>query len=276
MAVCYRHPNRETNVGCSNCGRSICPDCMTSTPVGMRCPECARQRTRVVRGAPGLGSGDAPVTYALIVMCVAAFAAELATGAELFRGGGSFYRDFGLAGVLVADGEVYRLVTTAFIHYGVIHLGLNMLALYFLGRLLEPAIGAPRLVGIYFVSVLGGSLGVMVLEPNSFAVGASGAVFGLLAAGFLFARDRGLDDLAGQIGFILILNFVFTLSVPNVSLGAHLGGLIAGGVATLFSLAVARQRLPRAVEVGGFVALAAAAFAASLALAPEAVPGLLG
>ena len=48
MATCYRHPGRETAVSCSNCGRPICPDCMTPTPVGMRCPECASQRTKVL------------------------------------------------------------------------------------------------------------------------------------------------------------------------------------------------------------------------------------
>src|SRR5215216_1645662 len=109
MAVCYRHPNRETNVSCSNCGRPICPDCMTSTPVGMRCPECARQKTQV-RHSQGMASrSDAPATYVLIGLCVAAYLVEVAGGSEGLRGAtGSISVDFGLFAAGVADGEPYR------------------------------------------------------------------------------------------------------------------------------------------------------------------------
>jgi hypothetical protein len=80
--TCYRHPNRETGVSCSSCGRPICPECMTPTPVGMRCPECAGQRTKVVRGVPSGGEGfsRSPATFILIAINVVVFLAEVGTG----------------------------------------------------------------------------------------------------------------------------------------------------------------------------------------------------
>ena len=142
MATCYRHPSRETNVSCSNCGRPICPDCMTSTPVGMRCPECASQRTQVRNPIGAAGRADAPATYAIIAICVAAFIGEIATGGTIGGGGGTLTSDGALfaygidaAGQTlgVAGGQPYRLVTSAFLHAGILHIGLNMFALYILG-----------------------------------------------------------------------------------------------------------------------------------------------
>ena len=278
MAACYRHPDRETNVGCSNCGRPICPDCMTSTPVGMRCPECARESTRVVRAPSGVGSGAAPVTFALIAVNVIAFLAEmLGGGSSAVQGGGSVIRDFGLFGPAVESGEWYRIVTGGFLHAGLLHLGFNMFALYFLGTLLEPAIGPWRFAGIYIVSLLGGSFGALLLDPTDFTVGASGAVFGLMAAAFLVARNRGLNDVASQIGFFVVINLVFTFSIPNISVGGHLGGLVAGGLATLAIAAGERRgRDGRLLEWGALGALGVAAVVGCLLAAAASVPAGLG
>src|SRR5215204_6489716 len=207
MAVCYRHPGRETNVQCSNCGRSICPDCMTVTPVGMRCPECARERTRVKRISPDL-------------------------------------------------------------HAGILHIAFNMFALYILGTLLEPGIGTPRFLAVYFVSLLAGSFGALVITPDSFTVGASGAVFGLMSAAFIIARHRGFEQLAGQIGFFIIINIFFTLGVGNISVGGHFGGLIGGALcALLIVLAERRARRPVELEILGMLALAVISVAGALAVA---------
>jgi len=268
MAVCYRHPGRETNVQCSNCGRPICPDCMTVTPVGMRCPECARDRTRVKRLSPGLRTGAAPATYALIAINVIAFVAEIGSGGTIGSGGGSIYRDGGLFGPAVGHGDWYRIVTSGFLHGGLFHLAFNMIALYFLGSLLEPAIGTPRFVAVYFISLLAGSFGVMLLDPNSLTVGASGAVFGLLSCAFIFARHRGLEQIAAQIGFFIILNVVFTFSAGYVSVGAHLGGLVAGALCGfLIVFAERRARRPVELEVLGMTALAVVSVVGALALA---------
>ena len=225
---------------------------MTSTPVGMRCPECSRQKTKVVRSRGNALGGAQPVTIGLIGLCVAAFVAQVAGGMGMATGspGGTVTVDYGLLGygfgfgeaIGVAEGEYYRIVTGGLLHSGLIHLAINMLALYFLGALLEPAVGPWRYAGIFFVSLLGGSFGALILSPDDLTVGASGAVFGLMAAGFIEARDRGLHDIASQIGFYVVLNLVFTFSVPNISVGGHLGGLIAGGVLTLVLAQTRRAR----------------------------------
>src|SRR5688572_13555875 len=126
MAVCYRHPGRETNVACSNCGRPICPDCMTTTPVGMRCPECTRERTPVRQVSfGGFGRGAEPATYVLIGLNVLAFVAELVAGggASTLEGGGRLIREGGLnAPAIDVGGEWWRIVTSGFLHAGPLHL----------------------------------------------------------------------------------------------------------------------------------------------------------
>jgi membrane associated rhomboid family serine protease len=251
---------------------------MTSTPVGMRCPECARQRTRVHRSPTGIATGAAPVTVALIVINVLAYLAELAGGgSNPVDGGGSVIVDFGLFGPAVDDGEWYRIVTGGFLHAGLLHLGFNMLALYFLGMLLEPGIGSWRFAGVYAVSLLGGSFGALLLDPNELTVGASGAVFGLMAAAFLVARNRGMDELASQIGFFVVINLVFTFSIPNISIGGHLGGFAAGGLAAMAIAAGERRgRDGRLIELGAIAALAVVAVVGCMIAAAESVPPRFG
>jgi membrane associated rhomboid family serine protease len=250
--TCYRHPNRETGVSCSSCGRPICPECMTPTPVGMRCPECASQRTRVVRnptGPPGQLNAF-PATTILIAINVVVFLAEILNGSGgLGEQHGSLILNYGLFGPSVAEGEWYRLVTSGFLHASLIHIGFNMLLLYFLGRLLEPALGTPRFLALYFASLLAGSFGALILEPNSLGIGASGAIFGLAGAAFVIARGRGLDALAGEIGFLIVFNLIYSFVAANISVGAHLGGLVGGIICALAIVAGDRgklgpQRLP--------------------------------
>ncbi len=272
MAVCYRHPGRETNVACSNCGRPICPDCMTVSPVGMRCPECARERTQARRIGGGLRSGAAPATYALIALNVAAFLVELAGGdAASIRGGGAVIDDAGLNGPDVADGQVWRIVTAGFLHAGFLHIAINMFALYILGSLLEPGIGTPRFLAVYFVSLLAGSFGALLLDPDQTTVGASGAIFGLMSAAFIIARHRGLEQLASQIGFYVILNLAFTFGFPGISVGGHLGGLIGGALAALvITFGERRAARPVMLEVLGMIAIGAVSLAGALAAASGA------
>ena len=271
MATCYRHPDRETGVSCSNCGRPICPDCMTPTPVGMRCPECARQRTRVSTGPASFGrSNAAPATYTLIALNVIAFVAELAGGGNFSSEGSSVVNDFATFAPSIADGEWYRTVTGGFLHAGPLHLLLNMFALYILGTLLEPMIGTPRFLAIYAASLLAGSLGVVLLEPDAQSVGASGAVFGLFAAAFVISRGRGMEQVASQLGFILLLNFAFTFGIPGISIGAHLFGAAGGALCALLVIAGDRGAFGRRrviAEVGSIVLLAVLAAALAVGLA---------
>lgn len=270
--TCYRHPDRETGVSCSSCGRPICPDCMTPTPVGMRCPECASQRTKVVRGV-GRPEGFAatPATYVLIGLNVVAFLIQIATGSG---GLGStisgVVEDFALFGPAVADGELYRLVTAGFLHAGIIHIGFNMFLLLVLGRLLEPALGTPRFLALYFASLLAGSFGALYLEPDAFTIGASGAVFGLAGATFIIARGRGMEALASEIGFLILFNLAIGFFLPRISVGGHLGGLAGGVLCALVIVAgergmLGRNRLP--LELLAMGAIGAAAVVGALAVA---------
>jgi membrane associated rhomboid family serine protease len=274
MATCYRHPDRETGVSCSSCGRPICPDCMTPTPVGMRCPECASQRTKVVRnpdGAPQDGFWGAPATYVLIAINVVAYLIEISAGGGGFSVGfNSVSIDFGLFGPSVAEGEWYRLVTSGFLHANLIHIGFNMLLLFMLGRLLEPSLGTPRFVVLYFASLLAGSFGALIMDPNALTVGASGAVFGLFGAGFLLARERGMNSLASELGFLIVINLVFSFTVRGISAGGHLGGLIGGALCALVIIAGARGMLGsshRVIEYVAMIAVGAIAVVGSIAIA---------
>ena len=230
MEVCYRHPNRETGVRCSNCDRPICPDCMTSTSVGMRCPECARQGRTRVRTINSL-TNEPQLTYILIAVNV------LAGLGSLFGGGGassgSLTDDGGLSAHFIADGEYWRLLTAGFLHAGLFHLLTNMLSLWILGSLLEPAIGRLHFGLIFFVSVLAGSFGALLVTPDQLTVGASGGIFGLMGAAVVVLRNRGVNPLESGLLFWIGLNLVLTFSLSNISIGGHIGGLAGGTLAAL-------------------------------------------
>jgi membrane associated rhomboid family serine protease len=245
--TCYRHPNRETGVACSSCGRPICPDCMTSTPVGMRCPECARQKTKVRTAATLVG--EPQVTYFLMAVNIIAWVAMLASGAPINNVGGTVYAHGALYGPLVKDGEWWRVVTAGFLHAGIIHIALNMYFLYFLGTILEPMIGKLRFGLIYAVALLGGSFGALLLTPNTPTVGASGAVFGLMGAAILAMRARGIDPMQSGLGVTLMLNLVITFLIPGISKGGHVGGLVAGGIIGYLLFEIADRRRSAATPV---------------------------
>lgn len=272
MTTCYRHADRETGVSCSRCGRPICPDCMTTTSVGMRCPECAGDSTKVRRPAFAAGaSSAAPATVALIAINVVAFLVQILFGGGGFGGFGSVYRDGALSSGAVGDGEWWRVITSGFLHADLIHLGLNMLVLFFLGRVLEPMIGTPRFVAVYLVSLVAGSLGALLLtDPSSLTVGASGAIYGVFGATLLIARERGHDALLQQLGFWLVLNLVLTFSRPGISIGGHLGGLAAGALAGMLVIAVERRIGSRGrldAQLAALAALGIACFVAAVLVA---------
>jgi membrane associated rhomboid family serine protease len=232
MATCYRHPSRETGVSCSNCGKPICPDCMTATPVGMRCPDCARQRTQT-RSLQSMHV-EPIATYVLIAINVAIF-----LGA---RQSANATNDLVLFGPSVAGGDYWRLLTAGFLHVEFLHIIMNMLSLYWLGRLIEPALGHVRFVAIYLASLFAGSLGVMLVSPDEPTLGASGAIYGLLGAAIVMARNRNISLVQSGLLPILAINFALTLTVPNISLGGHVGGLIGGLLATFLVEEIAKRR----------------------------------
>ncbi|MEZ5257454.1 MAG: rhomboid family intramembrane serine protease [Ilumatobacteraceae bacterium] len=155
--------------------------------------------------------------------------------------------DLGLNRVFIAREWYWRLVTSGFIHFGLIHLGFNMFALWSLGQLLEPITGRLEFALLYLASLLAGSAGVMLLDKNGITGGASGAVFGLFAAAAVALRQRGINPFRTSIGTVLLLNLLLTFTVPGISIGGHLGGLIGGAICGIVVFAPAQRRPPAAV-----------------------------
>jgi len=251
---CYRHPDRETGLSCSDCGRPICADCATFAPVGIRCPEHAgvrqspatRLRPRPVRRAPGvaLASGQAPVTRILIAINVAIYLLTAAQGNGFNAPGGSLFNKFVLVGSnshqpgflrtgdLAHDHEWWRLATSMFLHASIIHIAFNMFALYVIGTPVEQYLGRARYVGLYFISGLAGGAGAVLQAPFQPVVGASGAIFGILGA-MLIIEWQVTGRLAGNAMTWIVINLVISFAIPNISWGGHVGGLIGGIIITL-------------------------------------------
>jgi membrane associated rhomboid family serine protease len=202
----------------------------------MRCPECARQKQQVRTMRSG---ADAPMlTYILIGICVVTFIGGTAGGASATGsgiGGSTLLTEGALSRAAIADGEYWRLITAGFLHAGFFHLLFNMFSLYILGSLLEPAIGRVRFALIYFVSLLAGSFGALLVEsnPTALTVGASGAIFGLMSAAVIVMRNRGISPMESGLGLWIGLNLLLTFTIPNISIGGHIGGLIGGALAAL-------------------------------------------
>ena len=283
--TCYRHPDRETGLSCSDCGRPICTDCATFAPVGIRCPEHSgrpqgvQRVTTGARRATASGMG-AIVTKSLIGINVAVYLVGVAQGAPLNGISGTLYEEGALfisrtlsdgsPGGL-AEGEWYRLLTAAFLHGGIIHLAMNMLVLWLIGAPMEQSIGRARFLAIYLVSGLAGSAGALLLSPNDVTVGASGAIYGLFGAA-LVAERQGTFVLGGSVIGLVVINFLFTFvgaAQYNISLGGHLGGFIGGILAMLaltrFGRGHAVYGRPGVVGIVGVVAVGALAIAVAWA-----------
>jgi membrane associated rhomboid family serine protease len=294
---CYRHPDRETGLSCSECGRPICADCATFAPVGIRCPDHAsaqggrrprqmRPRQQLVRRAPGvaLASGSAPITKALIGINLVIYLLTASQGGGLNAPGGSLFNSWILLGNKVTpngvyaygdlahDHQWYRLVTAMFLHASLIHIGFNMYALWVIGTPVEQYLGRARYLGLYFVSGLAGSAGGLLQAPHTPILGASGAIFGILGA-MLILEWQVTGRLAGNAMTWILINLVISFAIPNISWGGHVGGLIGG---ILITLGYAHWRGGRAqygqLGIGGILGLIVVA-AGSVALAYVRVRG---
>jgi membrane associated rhomboid family serine protease len=256
---CYRHPDRETGLSCSECGRPICADCATFAPVGIRCPDhagtrrgpTARVKPPPVHRAQGmaLATGSAPVTKALIGINLVIYLLTAAQGGGLNDPGGALLGRLILVGSnirrvvvgspphaflvqlpygdLAHDHQWYRLVTTTFLHGSIIHIAFNMYILWVIGSVVEQYLGTARYIGLYFVSGLAGSAGALLVAPDTPTVGASGAIFGVLGA-MMILEWQVTGQLAGQAAALIAINLVLSFVIPGVSWSAHVGGLIGG------------------------------------------------
>jgi membrane associated rhomboid family serine protease len=254
-AVCYRHPKRECHVRCVRCDRYICPDCMREATVGFQCPECVREGAKTVRPARTIFGGRAnagrPIaTITLIAINVAVYAGQLLSppltdklsviGRELIGPNGTRYvwqpqatAPYHYAGI--AYGEWYRLLTSAFAHelpgylggLGVLHIAFNMWWLWSLGQVIEAHLGRVRFVALYLLSALGSSVAIYLLAPDAGAIGASGAIFGLVGGYYVISRRLHYDPVgSGRLLRTFLIWMV--ISAWFASWQGHLGGLITG------------------------------------------------
>lgn len=263
--VCYRHPNHETAVTCSNCGRPICTECMVFAAVGIKCPECAGTPTgakkAAVRARSFAGPGtDFIVTKVLIAVNVFVFLAQVVQSGSLTNPFGELFVRGALYGPAVANGDWYRLVSCAFLHGSILHIFFNMLMLWWFGRPLEHLLGRARFVAIYFVSILAGSAGSLVLTPDKPTIGASGAVFGILGAGLVLERSN-INVFGGSALIVVILNLALSFTLSSVSIGGHVGGLIGGALCIFVLSSFGRGHAVygrfNVVAAAGLVAIAA-------------------
>ena len=237
MATCYRHPDRETGLSCSVCERPICTDCATFAPVGIRCPDHSGKSqgvervTKSVQRAHSEGTG-ALITRALIAINIVVYLATVATGGGINSNAGTIFQHGVLFGPSVANGDYWRLLTSAFMHYGPIHLGLNMVVLWFIGAPLEERMGRGRFLLLYVVSGLAGSAGALLASPCSLTVGASGAIFGLFGAAVVLELQH-ISLFGSWLYTMIIINLAFTFGSSGISVGGHIGGLVGGFLAML-------------------------------------------
>ncbi|HWJ96570.1 MAG TPA: rhomboid family intramembrane serine protease [Acidimicrobiales bacterium] len=291
--TCYRHADRQAGVICQRCDRPICPECMHQASVGFHCPECTKKGAqKVYQGVPSLR--ERPIVTEVLmglnvlVFVIGAVAVASGNGVADYFGGAStsFHVDWAsttyvyvnrLTGELsggVGGGEWYRLVTSGFVHFGIIHLAVNMYSLWILGRAAEQYAGRLKFGVIYGVSLLAGSFGSLVLEPTALSAGASGAIFGLMGAMFLAFRAEGIPLSRSPLLSVLILNLIITFSVPNIAIGAHLGGLVGGAITGWAFFDLARrpgldQRIPYAVSGALAVALVVGSIVFASGYAPS-------
>jgi membrane associated rhomboid family serine protease len=280
VTTCYRHPEVESHVRCTRCDRYICPDCMREAAVGHQCVECVREGARSVRQARTAFGGriaTAPVvTYVLIGLNLLAYLGELVRpsivdrfemlGRGLVGPDGGHYvwlanypADYHLEGVV--GGEYYRLLTGAFLHlppaagtFGLLHIVMNMVSLWNIGRVVESQLGRIRYLALYLLSALGGSVLVLLIAPDAPTLGASGAIFGLGAAYYVMARRLGAD-MSAVNRFMASLLLWLVISAWATSWQGHLGGLLAGGVVTLAYAYAPRDSRRTLVQAGACVTL---------------------
>ena len=274
---CYRHPERETGRRCTRCGKPACSDCLIQAQVGSHCLDCAKAVQPDLKARVKYANASQPtlMTYAIMAINIAVFmyvgardSGTLGGGIGSSRGVSQAQIDLGLnLGLLQRDHHWYQLVTSGFLHFGILHIALNMYLLYLLGQLLERSLGRTRFALLYMASLLGGSLGVLIINQNAISGGASGAVFGLMAAAAVAMHRQGINILQTGIGRTLVLNLVLTFLISGISIGGHLGGIVAGGLCSLVMMAPKWKPVPKWATFAAPVVVGLVAVVISVGLA---------
>ncbi|WDO08932.1 rhomboid family intramembrane serine protease [Streptomyces murinus] len=267
VTTCFRHPQVESYVRCTRCDRFICPSCMRDAAVGHQCVDCVKEGARSIRGARTAFGGRIAavplVTYVLVGLNVVAYLVELARPSFEYRFAMLGTTPAGYVPQGVAHGDWYRLLTGAFLHltpgegtFGITHILFNMVALWNIGRVVETQLGRVRYLALYLLSALGGSVLELLLIPESYTVGASGAIFGLGAAYWVMGRRLG-RDMREVNRYMAGLLLWLVISAGLTSWQGHLGGLLAGAVVTPAYAYAPRDRRRALVQAGVCVALLA-------------------
>jgi len=268
--ACKRHPDVQTGLRCVRCGDPICPDCMRPAAVGYQCPDCARgSRQEVHQPGRRIGSSAAglSITNVLIAICVGVYVIGVAmSGAGSVIAGATEKVMIKLGAeqpFLIASGQYWRLFTSIFLHFGILHLALNMYALFIIGNVVESELGRIRYLALFLVTGWFSSAIAYWLTPPLVAVqggltlqisaGASGAIFGLFGVFLAYNyRRRHLAFYANrtrQMLMLIVLNIVFTFAIPGISWQAHVGGLVAGLIAGYAALDGFGPRISRTVAL---------------------------
>lgn len=229
--VCYRHPDRATGIRCQRCDRHVCVDCRHQASVGVHCPECTKAGgTTKVLNTRNLPGAQGRITKTLVGINVLVFIFAIAALGSTTASAGAAGLDFGTWGPPIwRDNEWWRIISGGFLHSGLIHIGFNMYLLWQLGQQVERVTGEVKFGIVYFVSLIGGSFGAILLDPDIPVVGASGAVFGLIGFTVLLYRSRGIGLFDTGLGFLIVINVLLSFR-GGVSLGGHGGGLIIGAL----------------------------------------------
>lgn len=263
LPVCVRHPDRATGLRCVRCDRPACPECLHEASVGYQCVDCVKQARATVRRPRTFVGAEfsqrtvvMPVLIAVNVLMYVLTAVQ--AGSLMNNQRSPLFLDLVMFTPYVAgEGEWWRLATSGFLHYGLAHLALNMIALYVLGRDLEPVFGRLRFSAVYLVSMLGGGVAVYLFGAvNTVVAGASGAVYGLMGAMLVAVLRLKLNP--GSALGVIGLNVVLSFTLPGISLLGHLGGLVIGAVVTaglVYAPAQKRNNWQTAAVVGAFVLL---------------------
>jgi membrane associated rhomboid family serine protease len=254
MAICFHHTDRETGRACTRCGRPACPDCLIQAAVGSQCFECVNRGApkRTVRIRQTLQRDPLIATNAILAINLGAFLLIAILDGRI-DGGGRHATDLALFGPALHAGDWWRVFSYSLVHFGLIHIGGNMLVLWIVGRELEPGTGPTRFAILYAVSVLGGAAGALIATPNGLTGGASGGVFGVAAAATLVLSRRGIRFWDTPFGPLILINLVIDFFIPGISLGGHIGGIIAGGLAAEGMLRARKINMPLLGYVGATI-----------------------
>ena len=282
---CYRHPDVETGVHCTRCGRPICPECMIPAPVGHQCPECVGQARREFRQGPGRRIAAAKVrtgvsvTKILLVAMGAMFFLELATGGagSLMNGpsGLKLIRLGASVGVTqlpngdlvgIATGQYWRLFSAIFLHAGLIHIAFNAYALWIFGSVVEQELGHLRFTLIFFTTGIFASAASYAFGPYyAVGVGASGAIFGVFGAFVAYNyRRRHLAIAAARLRSamaLVLVNMLIAFTIPGIDWRAHVGGFVAGLAAGFVAEGAGTPSQRRTILIAGFAGILIAAVA---------------